>query len=290
MNKTDFEKALKEYTLGSEDNYVQKEIALRPDLAGMCIFDEPLVGYASADDPYFIEARKPEIIGAHFMPPAEWLPGAKTVIAVFLPFTARVRGANRQNMAWPADEWLHARIQGQAFQNKICRFAGDSLKKDGFDALAPMIDPRFKSGNPAVPDRTEQAHYSSNWSERHVAYAAGLGTFGLSRGLISRKGVAGRYLSIITSAPFEPDRRPYTGIYDYCLSCGACIRNCPVGAISMEKGKLHPPCSDFLDGVLEKHKPYYGCGKCQVNVPCEDKAPNAPPLNSQANRGRRRQC
>jgi epoxyqueuosine reductase QueG len=240
----------------------------------MQIFVEPLFGYASAGDPFFVEVKKTNVIGDHFMAPEEWLPGAKTVISVFLPFTAQVREANRQNLSWPADEWLHARIEGQAFQLKICRYAEELLNKGGFAALAPMTDSRLCSKSPTINDKNEHAYHTSNWSERHVAYTAGLGTFGLSKGLITRKGVAGRLLSIITAAPFEPDKRPYTGIYDYCTNCGACIRNCPAEAISKEEGKKHPPCSAFLDSTKEKHPPYYGCGKCQVKVPCESRAPN----------------
>ena len=273
MEKADFEKTLIEHIKNSPDNCIQKEAALRPDLAGMRIFDDPIFGYASAEDTYFDEAKKPGVIGAHFMTPQEWLPGAKTVISLFLPFTGQVRISNRENQSWPSDEWLHARIEGQVFQGKVCRYAEELLRREGFPALAPMTDSRCSSKSPNTNDKTEQNYYTSNWSERHVAYAAGLGTFGLSKGLISRKGVAGRYLSIITAACFEADKRPYTGIYDYCLSCGACVHNCPAGAISKEKGKIHYLCSDFLDSVKAKHRPYYGCGKCQVKVPCESRAP-----------------
>ena len=275
MEKKHFESMLTDYILNSPENCVKKENALRPELAGMCFFDEPLFGYAAAEDPYFTEAKKPGIIGPHFMVPAEWLTGARTVISLFLPFTARVKEANRLDMAWPAHEWFHARVDGQAFMVTICRYAEELLKKEGFTALAPAIDSRFSEKNPLINDKTDQAFYTSNWSERHAAYAAGLGTFGLSRGLISRKGVAGRYLSVITSAQFEPVERPYSGICDYCNNCGLCARNCPAGAISKEKGKLHPPCSTFLDTIKAKHTPYYGCGKCQVKVPCESRAPNA---------------
>ena len=274
MEKSNFEKTLTDYILSSPENCINKELALRPDLEGMFIFEEPLFGYASASDPYFTQAKQPEVIGAHFMAPEEWLSGAKTVIALFLPFTKRVREANSLDMSWPADEWFHARIEGQAFMFNICRHAEDLLKKQGFDVLVPMLDARLSSKSPLTTDKTETAFYTSNWSERHVAYAAGLGTFGLSKGLISRKGVAGRYLSIIRSLMFEPDIRPYKGVYDYCINCGACARNCPAGAISKEKGKLHYPCSVFVDSTKEKHAPYYGCGKCQVKVPCEARALN----------------
>ena len=273
MEKTYFEKTIKHYVHSSPENRVKKEVALRPDLEGMRIFDEPLFGYAAADDPYFNEAKRPEIIGAHFMTPDEWLAGAKTVVALFLPFTAQVRGANRLDKAWPAVEWLHARIEGQAFQDEICRFVKGLLEKESFAALSPMLDSRFNRISPTVDDKTKNAHYASNWSERHAAYATGLGTFGLSKGLITRKGVAGRYLSVITTASLAPNERPYKGVYDYCSNCGLCISTCPVEAISLEQGKLHYPCSVYIETVKGKHAPYFGCGKCQVNVPCEDKAP-----------------
>ena len=38
-------------------------------------------------------------------------------------------------------------------------------------------------------------------------------------------------MSIIISEEMEADVRPYTGVYDYCTNCGACIRRCPVKAI-----------------------------------------------------------
>jgi epoxyqueuosine reductase QueG len=252
------------------------EIALRPDLGGMRIFGEPLFGYASAQDPYYAELKKPGVIGLHFMYPTEWLTGANSVISIFLPFTEQVRSANRKIKEVPVYEWLHARIEGQAFQNVICGFAAEFLRKERFDAVCPMIDSRFVQGNPAVRDRNEQDFYSSNWSERHTAFIAGLGTFGLSRGIITRKGMAGRFISVITTGLFKTDKRPYTSLYDYCTRCGACAGNCPAGAISPKTGKAHPPCSAFLEKTREQFAPRYGCGKCQVKVPCEARIPSGP--------------
>ena len=277
MDKAEFERALRDYIGNSPDNCVKPEAALRPDLAGMPIFDEPLMGCASGDDPYFEEAKKPNIIGPHFMSPGEWLPGARTVVSLFLPFTKQIREANRAAMDWPADEWLHGRIEGQAFVVSVCRFAEELLQKAGHSALVPALDPRLGRGPSPINDKKEQAYHTSNWSERHVAYAAGLGTFGLSAGLITKRGVAGRFASIITDAAFERDPRPYTGVYDYCSSCYACAENCPAGAITKEQGKLHYPCSVFLDATGKKFAPRYGCGKCQVGVPCEDRAPGLDP-------------
>lgn len=273
MVKATFEKTLKKYVEKTSGNYVPKQFALRPELAGMRIYDEPLFGYVSTDDPIFDEFKKSGIIGPHFMTPREWLPDAKSVISLFLPFTLTVREANRIDMTWPADEWLHARIEGQLLQNGINRYIILLLERKGFSALSPMLDPRFSRKSPITKKKKEQDFYTSNWSERHVAYAAGLGTFGLSKNLITKKGVAGRYISVISSASFDSLERSYSDTYEYCIRCGACAKNCPVKAISLEKGKIHHLCSAFVDKTHEKHKPRYGCGKCQVAVPCEFQKP-----------------
>jgi len=275
MEKAFLERAVTEYMEKDRGNYISGEIALRPDLAGMKIFEAPLFGYAAANDPIFTEFKKPGIIGSHFMLPAEWMAGAASVVSMFLPFTERVREANRKSFDQPADEWLHARIEGHAFQRKICGFIIDLLEEEGYSAMAPMIDSRFSSKSPITANKEEQDFYTSNWSERHAAYAAGLGTFGLSKGLITAKGVAGRYISVITSIPYEATSRPNTGIYGYCIRCGACVRNCPAKAITLEKGKIHYTCSEFVNATAVKYNPRYGCGKCQVGVPCESTAPGA---------------
>ena len=57
--------------------------------------------------------------------------------------------------------------------------------------------------------------YGSMWSERHVAYVCGLGTFGLSKGIITRRGMAGRFCSLVTELELDADIRPYQGLYDY---------------------------------------------------------------------------
>jgi len=137
----------------------------------------------------------------------------------------------------------------------------DLLADAGYRSLVPLLDKRLKVG-------TEGNHFTSNWSERHVAFACGLGTFGLSKGIITKKGTCGRLGSVITELELQSSGRPYKETYEYCKMCGTCITHCPVHAIT-EEGKKNPPCSKFLDAVMKKHTPRYGCGKCQVNVPCE---------------------
>ncbi len=275
------------------ENIVDADCALSPELVGLQIFDAPLFGVADAQDPIFHEFLNPEIIGPDLLLPDVWLPGSRSVISFFLPFTERVRIANRRDMSYPATEWIHGRIEGQiainAYLEKLC----DLCCESGFKAVAPTIDGRFCQFKP----RGGSHNYTSTWSERHVAYAAGLGTFSMSRGLITEKGVAGRFGSVITDMPLTVTKRPYTDPFEYCNRCGICSVNCPVDAIDPLKPiaitKTHLPCSNLLDMFKEKssagedirppeqrddyrpaiHRMRYGCGKCQVETPCETRAP-----------------
>ena len=148
------------------------------------------------------------------------------------------------------------------------------LTDAGIGACVPSMDGRFLAQRESlIGEDGDDFPVNSRWSERHTAYACGLGTFGLSRGLITKRGMAGRITSIIINAEFEPDERPYTGIYDFCIRCGACALKCPVKAISMEYGKNNAKCSSYLDKTNELYSPRYVCGKCQVGVPCEAKMP-----------------
>ena len=273
MNRHDLIESAEKFIAGSTDNFVPGDLALSKEVEGMKIFDKPIFGFAMADDELFKELQRSEVIGRHVLIPEDWLPGARTVISFFMPFTERVKRANSRDFSWPADEWLHARIEGQAFLEKVCEHLRSVLIDAGNKTVVPIFDPRFRAYN-ADPD--PDLAFSSNWSERHAAYICGLGTFSLSKGLITEKGVAGRFGSLVTELYLPPDKRPYSGLYDYCTMCGLCEDHCPAEAISLEKGKEHLPCFRFLNNTLKKCRPRYGCGKCQVDVPCESCAPGKP--------------
>ena len=145
-----------------------------------------------------------------------------------------------------------------------------------------MLSPHFESkkGGPFV--------FSSTWSERHAAYAAGLGTFGLCDGLITPLGKAIRVGSVVARISMPATPRPYTDHHTYCLfysdgSCGECIDRCPAGAVS-EQGHDKLRCREHLNHtrpyVLEQYGfEGYGCGLCQTGVPCESKIPTSEDVN-----------
>jgi epoxyqueuosine reductase QueG len=126
---------------------------------------------------------------------------------------------------------------------------------------------------------------SSTWSHRHAAYISGLGTFGLSDGLITEKGKAVRLTTLIVEAPLEVKPRPYEGHQEWCLyykngSCGVCMSRCPIQAIT-ESGHDKNACADYEDVFSAKYWPkdidrgnyILGCGLCQVGIPCQNGRP-----------------
>lgn len=257
-------------------NLVADSAALRPDLAGLHLYDHPHLGVAAADDPLFLELLRPEAVGPHFLTPRQWLPEAASVVSIFLPYSRTVTESNRADPVWPSDEWLHARIEGQHMINQLLGRLGDELRRASFLAVSPTLHPGFLVWQTPIfpsPDPAVTANLTSNWSERHVAFVAGQGTFGLSTAFISRHGAAGRLASVVTDLELPATARDYTAHDEYCSHCGACVRRCRIGALSM-RGKDKDRCCAFVDGTTrEKYRPRYGCGKCYVAVPCERNAP-----------------
>lgn len=267
------QKELSEYIRTSLHNRLAPEDALSPELAGLPFFDEPLVGVARADDPLFEELRRPGVVGPWFRLPGEWLPGAKSVISVFFPYSQDIKRREDPRRPEPAPAWLNARIEGERFVNEAAGFLLDRLRQEGYDAVIPTASREdfwsvwAPGTNPEkMPDPA--VGFTSTWSERHVGFVCGLGTFGLSAGLITAKGVCGRLRSIVTTGEFAPTERPYHDVYEYCTHCNQCVQNCPVGAIDPVTGKCHDLCGKRINESKVLYAPRYGCGKCQIGVPC----------------------
>lgn len=269
-----FNKIAADYVNNSELNYIKKDSGLSNNVVELKIFDEPIFGFSSVDDENYTLMKNDSVIGEHFLLPDYWLPNSKTVISIFLPFTKMLRNSNSIERMWPSEGWVQGYNEGQALVKELSLFLASELINEGYISLIPSIDKRFWTQKiPASNSLHPNVTYTSNWSERHVAFISGLGTFGLSKGIITKKGMAGRLSSIITELYIPPTEREYTDIYEYCIMCGSCAINCPNEAISVLDGKNHNKCSSYLDTTAEKIGRRAGCGKCQVSVPCESKIP-----------------
>jgi epoxyqueuosine reductase len=259
---------------------------------GQPIFDKPLIGFADGDDPLFAEFKK--IVHEKHLSPREILSlyltemlkyetatsGSVSVISFVLPVHRETRLSNAREKEGPSLRWNHTRWHGQDFIIELSKYLVALLEGMGFSAVAPELSPFFEIL--ILP-----GGFASKWSHRHIAYAAGLGTFSLNDGFITSKGMAMRCGSVVTNLKLEPSARPYAHHLANCLfyttgKCGKCIRRCPGGAIS-EKGHDKLKCFKIL---YETQKPwlegahgegyigkYAGCGLCQTGVPCEKRIP-----------------
>jgi epoxyqueuosine reductase len=262
--------------------HVGKSPANRCPESGQPYFDAPLVGYASLHDPLFTEYAA--IIGDFHQAPADLLsfacgleqPIQGTVICWVLPISDAARAANRCEQRMPSRQWAHTRTHGEAFNDELRRHLVALLTATGQRAVAPLHAPSWRLVE--TPDGL-----ASTWSERHAAYAAGLGTFSLSRGFITARGIAHRCGSVITDLVIPPTPRSYRQYAEYCLffrdgSCAACIGRCPAGAIGRD-GMDKKRCRSYGYGTVigEVGEQYGvaapGCGLCQTGVPCEAALP-----------------
>jgi epoxyqueuosine reductase QueG len=276
--------AIKEFVINDKENWFTE--------TNDHFFDEPFIQFASADNSLFFNYK--EIIGSEHLTPKEayeMVFGKNsfqngTVISVVLPINEKIRKSNRKQKKWPSKEWVLARTFVQPSSNsdgitkKVGRFMESLLSSVGHKAVSPWAAAWFKT-------YTTPAGFSSIWSERHIAYAAGLGTFSLNDGFITEKGMAVRLISVVTDLTVEADKIKAKEYRENCLfcsknKCGVCIKRCPVNAIT-EKGHDKIKCFQYVYGedAMKLAVSYggdakagSGCGLCQTGVPCEYKNPN----------------
>jgi epoxyqueuosine reductase len=248
-------------------------------------YDEPLVGFSSGADPLYEFLHKD--IGDPWMSPVEifnkTFPGTDarpeelTVISWVLPNIPATVADNARQTFLPSERWVRAKHYGSGFGKTLSLHIVDLLNNAGHMALVPQFAPFWSVG------MSKKYGLASAWSERHAAYASGLGTFGLCDGLITPKGKAIVCGSVIARIAVPPTPRPYTDHQAYCLhythgTCGKCITRCPSGALSKQghnKLVCFLYCNVFIKlyilmrfGIND-----YGCGMCQTGVPCDTRNP-----------------
>ena len=225
------------------------------------LWKKPLVRFADARDPYFEKLR--ELIRPDHHMPQDFLPGAKTVISWFLPFLEEI-GRENQGGDLPAESWADAYIVTNAMAARVNeQLCGWIREMPGQDAAVP-----FDAGmlGREIP--------WSLWSQRHVAYLAGQGTFGVNNMLITEQGCVGRYFSTVTTleVPYDSPVTEERCLYKRNGACGICMKNCPVGALTAE-GFDRYRCMNRLNDNLAHHSAASVCGKCLVGLPCSYGSP-----------------
>jgi len=255
---------------------------------GERLFDEPLIGFVKGDDPIFHDLKK--IVGPHHFTPEEivaWQanknkvppPRAEelSVVSFVMPITSKTKTDNASEKEWLSERWAQTRLHGEMFSQLFVREIVIDLMSRGILAIAPDVTPMFNKR------RYPNVGWASPWSHRHIAYAAGLGTFGMHDFLITEKGCSHRLGSFVVHRKLQPNRERPEDIHAYCLhyqnkKCLACAKRCPVDAIDAENAHDKEMCykkvADSTKHCIKKYRIFiYGCGLCATRVPCESGIP-----------------
>lgn len=249
------------------------------------IWDAPLVGFADASHPYILSLKK--IISPSHSLPTDVLDDASVILAYYVPFKRSLAKTNSKSTRLASPEWALAYEQTNSMFNALNTHLTEYLKSLGYRAAVSKETRTFN-----------RQKLICNWSHRHFAYAAGLGTFGLNNMLITKNGCCGRYFTIVTNLDVQPDEPMKE---ELCLhkkngSCGACVRNCPVGALSVsaydrqkcysllrENAEIYTEFGNSYsddtvgdgdrvwDGCTDGNAKNEGsevCGKCVASSPC----------------------
>ena len=280
IDKTWFLEKIKKFLSEDDSNKIKVD--------GSLIYDpEVLVGFVSGNDPIFEKYK--DIIGSFHLTPAEayskYCERNKiscstenlSVVAYILPISKETKKENLEySKEMPGERWAHTRLFGEEANQKLQKYLVSELKKEArINAVAPMTEGYMFR----IHRKHEKGVWASTWSHRHMAFAAGLGSFGLSDGFINKRGIAMRCGSLIVDykLPSDADKRPDDPYY-YCTNCGICIDRCPVGAITYKTRHDKQRCSEHVMTTIPYIKNNYGiniysCGLCQVGVPCENGLP-----------------
>jgi epoxyqueuosine reductase QueG len=115
----------------------------------------------------------------------------------------------------------------------------------------------YKTGKIPATHNFDVKKLISNWSHRHIAYIAGIGTFGINNMLITKNGCCGRFGSIITNYELK-EYKQINEIKEKCLykingSCGICQKKCIVNAYENNNYDRHKCYKQCLENA-EYHK------------------------------------
>lgn len=223
------------------------------------IWQQPIVRYADARHPAF--AKLKTVAFADHAMPEDFLEQPRAVVSYFLPFIRDIAESNVSNQATSA-VWAEAYLVTNRMAADANLGIAETVRRLGHRAAPPEnigFDPII---------------LKSRWSQRHVAWIAGHGSFGLNNMLIGEKGCCGRYFSVITSLPVATD---LPVAEEYCLYrkkgvCKVCVKRCFSGALT-ETGFDRTRCFAVCRENERTYKDAEVCGKCVVGLPCTFRRP-----------------
>ena len=228
-------------------------------------WEEPLVGFVSADDPGFDEVRR--VLGPKHAMPRDLMPNAASAIALFVPYARALARDNRK---------------GELASRSWCVAFDDTRQM--LIALGAHLHEWLQSRGHtlcAIPDSHgfDPERIAADWSHKHVSVLAGLGRPGRHNMLITRSGSFGRGWSYLCDVPLESDPRVE---HEPCMTlggreCTRCVDRCVGAALTLD-GYDPRACYDQClknEGRFPELPVTDLCGKCMLGAPCTHVDPMA---------------
>jgi epoxyqueuosine reductase QueG len=200
-----------------------------------------------------VKDLKPAPIGHS---PGDYLHTAKSVVS----FGYSLNLGPVTNLPKSRNEYLLEIENTNIFLNSLGQKTARFLESKGFISIAVPANTSIRDANRLTGDV----------SQRHIAAAAGLGTFGVNNLLITPKyGSRVRFGMVITEADLIPDQPLAENL---CTLCESCVEACPSGALSHWKSSY----TSEEGWRIDKEKCYHymfvypgerGCGMCIARCP-----------------------
>jgi len=229
------------------------------------MWGEPIIEIISASNEK-IKYLKQAVSSEHLMP-YDILQDAKSIISFFIPFHKKIAESNI-NGTMASKEWVAAYIRTNDLIKVINNKIEELMQKNG-----------CKTGKIPATHNFNEKTLISNWSHRHIAFMAGIGTFGINNMLITKKGCCGRFGSIIINYELK-DYQQVGNIKEKCLNklnenCGICHKRCTVNAYDNNNFNRNACYEQCLENAKYHKETGYAdvCGKCMVGLPCSLKEP-----------------
>jgi epoxyqueuosine reductase len=236
----------------------QRICSLAEAHSGLTKYRKPVVGFVPATSSRF--ALLKQVAHADHSLPEDLLPGAQSVVAFFLPFAPETLTVNRKNSA-VSREWAVAYIETNALISQICEALQQDLEGRG-----------VKSAFARPTHNFDEIKLVSFWSHKHVAWAAGLGNFGVNQLLITSAGCAGRFGTLVLANNIvdgEPKLAEKGCLKKAGGKCDKCIELCPTQALTSEgldKARCYSQLKQ-VDASFSDLPTCDACGKCILG-PC----------------------
>ena len=223
---------------------------------------DPLLATARIDERFDV---LPNIASDDHLLPTDLLPGARSLIVFFIPFTKELIEENTIG-PFPCRNWGLAYEATNELIGLICERIKNVLAVQGYMSAITPATHNF-----------DEIKLMAKWSHKHLAHLSGLGRIGMNAQLITPAGCAGRLGSLVTEADLGD--APLVTEDELCLhkrgeECLECFDRCPIQALG-EEGIDRQKCWERLKYNLENTEQLVGlqdsthvCGKCVVGLPC----------------------